>query len=73
MLICPEAPIHTPTVQLDITTVRANVPRIRLIRLFPTVFKGTHTETRLAVDTGADQIGQRRTPPASTPMADGRE
>jgi diacylglycerol kinase (ATP) len=41
MLICPDAD-HTDG-QLDITMVRAT-SRIRLIRLFPTVFKGTHTE-----------------------------
>jgi diacylglycerol kinase (ATP) len=41
MLICPEAD-HADG-QLDITMVHAT-SRIRLIRLFPTVFKGTHTE-----------------------------
>jgi diacylglycerol kinase (ATP) len=41
MLICPDAD-HADG-QLDITMVRAT-SRIRLIRLFPTVFKGTHTE-----------------------------
>src|ERR1700754_768061 len=41
MLICPNAD-HTDG-QLDITMVRAT-SRIRLIRLSPTVFKGTHTE-----------------------------
>jgi diacylglycerol kinase (ATP) len=41
MLICPTAD-HTDG-QLDITMVHAT-SRTRLIRLFPTVFKGTHTE-----------------------------
>ena len=41
MLICPDA--DPADGQLDITMVRAT-SRIRLIRLFPTVFKGTHTE-----------------------------
>jgi diacylglycerol kinase (ATP) len=41
MLICPDAD-HTDG-QLDITMVHAT-SRTRLIRLFPTVFKGTHTE-----------------------------
>jgi diacylglycerol kinase (ATP) len=41
MLICPEA---NPTDgRLDITMVRAT-SRTRLIRLFPTVFKGTHVD-----------------------------
>jgi diacylglycerol kinase (ATP) len=39
MLICPDAD-HTDGV-LDITMVHAT-SRTRLIRLFPTVFKGTH-------------------------------
>ncbi len=41
MLICPEAD-HTDG-QLDITMVHAT-SRTRLVRLFPTVFKGTHTK-----------------------------
>jgi diacylglycerol kinase (ATP) len=41
MLICPDA--DPADGQLDITMVRAT-SRIRLIRLFPTVFKGTQTE-----------------------------
>lgn len=41
MLICPTAD-HADG-QLDITMVHAT-SRTRLIRLFPTVFKGTHTE-----------------------------
>ena len=41
MLICPEAD-HADG-QLDITMVHAT-SRTRLIRLFPTVFKGTHVE-----------------------------
>lgn len=41
MLICPRAD-HSDG-QLDITMVRAT-SRTRLIRLFPTVFKGTHIE-----------------------------
>ena len=41
MLICPNAD-HADG-QLDITMVHAT-SRTRLIRLFPTVFKGTHVE-----------------------------
>jgi diacylglycerol kinase (ATP) len=41
MLICPTAD-HTDG-QLDITMVHAT-SRTRLVRLFPTVFKGTHVE-----------------------------
>ena len=41
MLICPEAD-HADG-QLDITMVHAT-SRTRLVRLFPTVFKGTHTK-----------------------------
>ena len=41
MLICPDAD-HADG-QLDITLVHAT-SRTRLIRLFPTVFKGTHTQ-----------------------------
>jgi diacylglycerol kinase (ATP) len=41
MMICPNAD-HADG-QLDITMVHAT-SRTRLIRLFPTVFKGTHVE-----------------------------
>ena len=41
MLICPDAD-HADG-QLDITMVHAT-SRTRLVRLFPTVFKGTHVE-----------------------------
>jgi diacylglycerol kinase (ATP) len=41
MLICPDAD-HSDG-QLDITMVRGT-SRTRLIRLFPTVFKGTHVD-----------------------------
>lgn len=41
MLICPDA--NHSDGQLDITMVHAT-SRMRLIRLFPTVFKGTHVE-----------------------------
>jgi diacylglycerol kinase (ATP) len=50
MLICPEAD-HSDG-QLDVTMVHAT-SRTHLIRLFPTVFKGTHT--------GLDRVSTART------------
>jgi diacylglycerol kinase (ATP) len=59
MLICPTAD-HTDG-QLDITMVHAT-SRTRLVRLFPTVFKGTHVEldrvtTKRARSVSVDSAG----------------
>ena len=58
MLICPDAD-HADG-QLDITMVHAT-SRTRLIRLFPTVFKGTHVDLD-RVTTARAHRNQRRLP-----------
>ena len=58
MLICPNAD-HADG-QLDITIVRSG-SRTRLVRLFPTVFKGTHVELGRG-DDGPREDGQGRKP-----------
>ena len=63
MLICPEA--YHAYGQLDITMVHAT-SRTRPIRLFPTVFKGTHVELD-RVTTERAKGRSASTPPASIP------
>ena len=58
MLICPDAD-HADGL-LDITMVHS-ASRTRLIRLFPTVFKGTHVDLD-EVTTARAKHGQRRLP-----------
>ena len=63
MLICPDAD-HSDG-QLDVTMVHAT-SRTQLIRLFPTVFKGTHVDLD-EVTHRARAARSPSTPPASTP------
>ena len=66
MLICPDA---DPTDgQLDVTMVHS-ASRTRLIRLFPTVFKGTHVD----LDAGPHRTGRSITvdSPGINAYADG--
>ena len=63
MLICPDA---DPTDGLLDVTMVQSASRTKLIRLFPTVFKGTHVD----LDEVTHRAGARRsrwTRPASTP------
>ena len=68
MLICPNA---DPTDGLLDVTMVASASRTKLIRLFPTVFKGTHVDLDEVTHRAGRTIITRRASPGITAYADG--